>query len=99
MTSILCSVCAMQNLLLLLNSTWIYAYMMTLYVDTMLITDKKSLHFKLSKSSQIFHVNKTSFPRLSHICKFMTGKIMAMYIYDMGLSISGEDLILLLLLV
>ena len=35
--------------------------------DTTLITDKKLLHFKLSKSDQIVHVGKTGFPRPGHI--------------------------------
>ena len=36
-------------------------------VDTIHGTDKKLLHFKLSKSGQILHVDKTCFPRPSHI--------------------------------
>ena len=36
-------------------------------VDTIVITDKKLLHFKLSKSGQILCVDKTGFPRPSHI--------------------------------
>ena len=36
-------------------------------LDTLWITDEKLLHFKLSKSGQILHVDKTGFPRLSHI--------------------------------
>ena len=35
--------------------------------DAIQITDKKLLHFKLSKSSNILHVDKTCFPRPSHI--------------------------------
>ena len=35
--------------------------------DTILIIDKKVLHFKLSKSGQIVYVDKTGFPRPSHI--------------------------------
>ena len=31
-------------------------------LDTIWITDKKLLHFKLSKLGQILHVNKTGFP-------------------------------------
>ena len=42
--------------------------MMTLFLDTIWITDKKLLHFKLSKSGQILCVDKTSFPRPGHIC-------------------------------
>ena len=29
------------------------------------------LHFKLSKSGQVLHVDKTGFPRPVHICKFL----------------------------
>ena len=36
-------------------------------LDTIQLTDKKLLHFKLSKSGQILHVDKTCFPRPSHI--------------------------------
>ena len=36
-------------------------------LDTIWSTDKKILHFKLSKSGQILHVDKTCFPRPSHI--------------------------------
>ena len=39
-------------------------------LDTILITDKKLLHFKLSKSGQILHVDKTCFPRPGHILYF-----------------------------
>ena len=35
-------------------------------LDTIQITDKKLLHFKLSKSGQILHVDKTCFPRPGH---------------------------------
>ena len=37
-------------------------------LDAIRITDKKLLHFKLSKSGQILHVDKTCFPRPGHIC-------------------------------
>ena len=67
MASISCSVHAMQDLLLLLNSTWISAYTYD-DLDTLLITDEKLLHFNLSKSGQILHVPKTGFPRPSHTC-------------------------------
>ena len=43
-------------------------------LNTIQITDKKSLHFKLSKSGQSLHVDKTCFPRPGHILfhfKFM----------------------------
>ena len=36
-------------------------------LDMIQITDKKLLYFKLSKSGQILRVDKTCFPRLSHI--------------------------------
>ena len=36
-------------------------------LDLILITDKKLLHFKLSKSGQILRVDKTCFPRPGHI--------------------------------
>ena len=67
MEPISCSVCAMQNLPVLLNSSWISAYNYDDILDTIWITDKKLLHFKLSKSGQILCVDKASFPRLSHI--------------------------------
>ena len=38
-------------------------------VDTIQITDKKLLHFKLSKSGDILCVDKNIFPRLGHIYK------------------------------
>ena len=36
-------------------------------LDTILITNKKLLHFKLSKLGEILHVGKTSFLRPSNI--------------------------------
>ena len=36
-------------------------------LDMIQITDKKSLHFKLSKSGQILRVDKTCFLRPGHI--------------------------------
>ena len=36
-------------------------------LDMIQITDKKVLHFKLSKSGQILRVDKTCFPRPGHI--------------------------------
>ena len=36
-------------------------------LNTICITDKKLLHFKLSKSSQILCVHKTGFPGPGHI--------------------------------
>ena len=38
-------------------------------LETIWTTDKKLLHFKLSKSGQILRVDKTSFPRPGHVCK------------------------------
>ena len=38
------------------------------FLDMIQITDKKLLHFKLSRSGQILHVDKTCFPRPGHIC-------------------------------
>ena len=35
-------------------------------LDTILITDIKLLHFKLSKSGQILRVDKTGYPRPGH---------------------------------
>ena len=35
-------------------------------LDTILITDKMLVHFKLSRSGQILNVDKTGFPRPSH---------------------------------
>ena len=37
-------------------------------LNTITIAGKKLLHFKLSKSDQILHVDKTGFPRPGHIC-------------------------------
>ena len=59
MAPISCSVCAIQNLLLLLNSAHI--------IDTIWITDKKLLHFRLSKLGQILRIDNTGFPRHGHI--------------------------------
>ena len=62
-------------------------------LDTIWITEK-SLHFKLSKSSQILHVDKTSFPRPGHslheyvfVCVFVWSANCIMLIdtfYDTG---------------
>ena len=41
-------------------------------LNTIWITDKKLLHFKLSKSGQILRVDKTGFPRPSHIFRQAT---------------------------
>ena len=37
-------------------------------IDKIQITDKKLLHFKLSKSGQILCVNKTGFSKPGHTC-------------------------------
>ena len=38
-----------------------------IYEYTLLVINNKLLHFKLSKSGQILHVDKTCFPRPGHI--------------------------------
>ena len=53
MTPISCTVCAIQDFL---NSTWISAHNDDI-LDTIQITDKALLHFKLSKSGQILDVD------------------------------------------
>ena len=40
-------------------------------VDIIQIIDKELLHFKLLKSGQILHVDKTCFPRPGHIFKWL----------------------------
>ena len=68
-------ICAMQSLLVLLNFTWISAYYYNLnddFLDTIQITDKKLLHFKLSKLDQIICVDKTVFSRPTHYTKLYT---------------------------
>ena len=40
--------------------------------NAVLIIDKKLLRFKLSKSGQILHVDKTGFPRPCHIYNYVT---------------------------
>ena len=69
MTPISCSVCIIQNLLVLLNSKWISDYDDIL--DIITITDKKLLHFKLSKLGQILSADKTGFPRSGHIIYYV----------------------------
>ena len=64
MAPITCSVCAIQSLLVIFNSSWISAYTYDNIIDTVWIMDKKLLHFKLLKSGQILRVDKTSFPAL-----------------------------------
>ena len=41
-------------------------------VDMIQITDKRLLHFKLSKLGQILHVDETCFPRPGHNSCFIT---------------------------
>ena len=67
MAPITCSVCAIQSLLVIVNSSWISAYTYNNIVDTVWIIDKKLLHFKLLKSGQILRVDKTSFSSPNHI--------------------------------
>ena len=43
-------------------------------LDAIRIINKMLLHFKLSKSGQILHVDKTCFPRPGHICMYPTPK-------------------------
>ena len=64
MASISYSVCAIQNMFVLLNSSWISAYNYDNISDTILITDKKLLHFKFSKSGQIYMQIRRIFPGL-----------------------------------
>ena len=47
-------------------------------LDKIGIANKKLLHFKLSKSGQILHVDKTCFPRPGHIYIYIY-----IYIYHM----------------
>ena len=56
-------------MLVLLNSLWISAhnYDDIKFLDTIWSTDKRLLHFELSKSDQILRVDKTGFPRPGHI--------------------------------
>ena len=63
------------HLLVLLNSSWILAYMMTFQIQYRLEIKGQLLHFKLSKSGQILCVDKTGFPRPGHLCtNFVTSK-------------------------
>ena len=55
----------------LLNSSWIFCTYDD-NLDTIWITDKKLLHFELSKSGQILRVDKSGFPRPGHICMYRT---------------------------
>ena len=54
MGPISCSVCAIQDLLVLLNSSWISAYMMDDIVDTKRIIDKKLLHFNSQNQAKFY---------------------------------------------
>ena len=68
MAAISYSICAIQTLLVLLNSSWISAYTYDDILDTIRITEKNYYnYFKLSKSGHILHADKTDFPRPSHI--------------------------------
>ena len=67
MTPISCSVCAIQTLLVLLNSLWISTYMYDDSLDKIQITDNMLSCFKLSKSGHILRADKTDFPRSGHI--------------------------------
>ena len=66
MACIFCSSCACYPKVLL-NSSWISAYVYDDILDTIQVTDKKLLHFKFSKSGQILSVDKTCFSRPGHI--------------------------------
>ena len=65
------SVYAIQNLLVLLK---FLTYFCTYddIIHTIWITNKKLLHFKLSKSGQILYIDKTGFPRLGYIYMYTT---------------------------
>ena len=59
-----------------LKSVSIIEFLMDLCIyddilDAIRIADKKLLYFKLSKSGQILHVDKTYFPRPGHIYVFI----------------------------
>ena len=69
MVPISCSVCAIQNQLVIIEFLMDFCTYDDI-LDTIRITDKKLLHFKLSKSSQILRVDKTGYPRLGHICSY-----------------------------
>ena len=66
MAPISCSVCAIQNLLVLLKFLMDFCPCDDI-LHTLWITNKKLLHFKLSKSGQILCIDKTGFPRLGYI--------------------------------
>ena len=67
MARIFCSVCAIQNQLILLNSSWNVCIHDDI-LDMIQVKGKKLLHVKLSKSGQILRADKTCFPRPGHIC-------------------------------
>ena len=50
-------------------------------LDTIQITDKKLLHFELTKSGKILHVDKTCFPRPGHICIHSTEGTISVNLY------------------
>ena len=74
MVPISCSVCAIQNLLIFIEFLMDFSICDDI-VDTIPITDKKLLHFKLSKLGQILHVDKTCFPRPGHIYVLGSSKV------------------------
>ena len=55
-------------------------------LDMIQITDKKLLHFKVSKSGQILCVDKTCFPRPGHIfmCKVTISWLIIMWLKPKG---------------
>ena len=72
-------VCHKQYCILVLLIKFLMDLCIAMYddiVDTIVITDEKLLHFKLSRSGQILRIDKTSFPLPSHICLYM-----CMYVY------------------
>ena len=58
--------CTCVFLLVILNSPGSRISAYNDILDTILTTDKKLLHFQLSKSGQILHIDKTDFLRCSH---------------------------------
>ena len=61
-------------------------------IDMIQITYKTLLHFKLSKSGQILHVDKTYFPRPGHIYIYIPLKPYFKDIYSVIYLISGSPL-------
>ena len=91
MAPISCSVCAIypKSVILFLLIKFLMDLCMAIYddiVDAIMITDEKLVHFTLSKSGQILHIGKTSFPLPSHtyvcICACMSMSVcMCEYLY------------------